>query len=71
MRLVLIFGLILISVVVIGGVVYIAQYNSCQDYSSMGIDVQYHFWIGCMANHPKFGWMPTDDYFRTLNINIP
>jgi hypothetical protein len=44
---------------------------SCNSYAEMGIPVQWNFWVGCMANHPKFGWIPVDEYFSVLNLNIP
>lgn len=47
------------------------NYNSCKRYESMGIPVDWDFWGGCMANHPEFGWLPINDYFQTLNLNVP
>lgn len=44
---------------------------TCNAYAQMDIETQWTFWTGCMANHPRFGWIPVDEYFRILNINIP
>ncbi len=43
----------------------------CTEYAKLGIETRYTFWTNCMANHPKFGWLPIDEYFRTINLNIP
>ncbi len=59
---------ILVAIIGIG---YLLDKNSCNAYSTMGIDVIYNFWTGCMANHPKFGYIPIEEYFRTLNLYIP
>jgi hypothetical protein len=56
---------------VVCGLVIVFNYNTCQTYAGMGIDVQFHFWGGCFANHPKFGWVPVNEYFRILNVNVP
>lgn len=48
----------------------ISQSYSCQQYSDMGIQVHYNFWTGCMARHSQFGWIPVDEYFKTLNLNV-
>ena len=44
---------------------------SCNQYRDMGVETIYKFWVGCMANHEKFGWVPVEEYFRTINLNIP
>lgn len=44
---------------------------ACDSYAKMGVKVVWDFWAGCMANHPQFGWMPVDQYFKTLNIYKP
>lgn len=44
---------------------------TCQQYIKMGIDAKFNLWTGCMANHPKFGWIPIDDYFKTINLYMP
>jgi hypothetical protein len=66
----IIFGILVFFSFVIGLVSVISS-NTCQEYSKMGIDVVWNFWTGCMANHPKFGYIPIAEYFRTLNINLP
>jgi hypothetical protein len=43
----------------------------CAAYSSKGIPTEWSFWTGCLANHPKFGWIPVDEYFKTFNIYNP
>lgn len=45
--------------------------KTCQQYAKMGVETSYNFWTGCMANHSKFGWVPVDEYFRVINLNIP
>jgi hypothetical protein len=62
---------IVISFLLIAGFVALTQSESCDAYADMGITVQYNFWTGCMAQHPVFGWMPTSEYFKVLNLNIP
>lgn len=42
----------------------------CNAYSDMGIETLWNFWTACMGNHPKFGWIPIDEYFRILNLSI-
>ena len=44
---------------------------TCNQYIELGIPAQWKFWTGCMANHPKFGWIPVDEYFKTFNIYKP
>ena len=69
---IIIIALIFIGVIAcIVGFSLTINYNSCQEYVAMGIPAQWHFWSGCMANHPKFGWVPVDQYFKILNINLP
>ena len=48
-----------------------ASKSTCNSYAEMGIDVQWNFWTSCMANHPKFGWVPVAEYFKILNVNLP
>lgn len=43
----------------------------CGQYAEMGIEARYNFWTGCMANHPEFGWLPIEEYFRTINLYQP
>jgi hypothetical protein len=49
----------------------ISSKNACNFYSLKGIETQWNFWTGCLANHPKFGWIPVDEYFKTFNIYNP
>jgi hypothetical protein len=69
-----VFSIVVVFALILGllaGVAAISQYNSCQQYDKMDITVQYEFWTGCMANHPKFGWLPIGEYFKVINLNIP
>jgi hypothetical protein len=61
----------IIFILLIVGLISVIGYNSCQQYSKFGVDAVWNFWTGCMANHPKFGYIPVEEYFRTLNINLP
>lgn len=47
------------------------DWNSCNTYHSMGVPSQWNLWVGCMAEHPKFGWIPVEDYFRVINLYTP
>ncbi len=49
---------------------YFVDNSTCNQYKNMGIDVIYNFWTGCMANHPKFGWIPVEKYFEVLNLYV-
>ena len=44
---------------------------ACNQYADFGLKVIWKFWTGCMVEHPKFGWVPADQYFKILNINMP
>lgn len=44
---------------------------TCNAYSGMGVDVLWNFWTGCMAKHSEFGWLPIEQYFNSLNLNLP
>ncbi len=64
---------LLIFTGVVFGIVYLFYWmnsTACTQYKSMGIDVMYNFWTGCMANHPKFGWIPVEKYFEVLNLYV-
>lgn len=48
------------------------QQIGCGTYrTQFGVETVYNLWTGCMANSPKFGWIPVDEYFRSINLNIP
>jgi hypothetical protein len=47
------------------------DYKACNAYSLKGIETQWNFWTGCLANHSKFGWIPIEEYFKTFNIYNP
>lgn len=66
---ILIVAALILSVIVIPAFWF--SHNSCNSYLEMGIETQWRFWTGCMANHPEFGWLPISDYFRTINIYNP
>ena len=44
---------------------------TCDSYQNLGIPAKWGLWTGCMAEHPKFGWIPISEYFRVINLNIP
>lgn len=52
------------------GIYYFIDSNTCNQYKNIGIDVMFNFWTGCMANHPKFGWIPIEKYFEVLNLYV-
>lgn len=62
-------GAIAIVVGFIVGISSLVNYNSCMAYKDLDINVIWKFWTGCMGNHPKFGWLPIDEFFRTINVN--
>lgn len=66
-----VFSVFLILFLIIGTVTILFGSIECTEYAKLGIETRYTFWTNCMANHPKFGWLPIDEYFRTINLNIP
>lgn len=45
---------------------------TCNSYIAMGIPAKWTgIWTGCMANHPKFGWIPVQKYFEIINLYLP
>lgn len=61
---------VLIILLIIVGIIYWISNSTCIQYKNMGINVLYNFWTGCMANHPKFGWIPVEKYFEVLNLYV-
>lgn len=55
----------------VAAIMSITTYNTCQQYSKLGIDTIWNFWTGCLAKHPEFGYIPVDEYFKTFNIYKP
>lgn len=64
-------GVLLVLFGILGGIMSIQSYFTCTQYKDMGIDVIWKLWTGCMANHPKFGYIPIEEYFKTLNLYKP
>lgn len=65
---------VLVGLTVLAGILAITYWvdlSECNAYGNMGIEVRYNFWTECMAKHPKLGWLPIDDYFRTINLYVP
>ncbi|HJU59251.1 MAG TPA: hypothetical protein VJ583_05845 [Nitrososphaeraceae archaeon] len=44
---------------------------SCNSYEKFGVETVYDIWAGCMAKHPKLGFIPVEEFFRTINIINP
>lgn len=66
-------SILLISVLIVSLIfsgLMLTTYPACQSYQHMGIQVQWSFWTGCMAHHSQFGWLPVDEYFKTLNVSV-
>jgi hypothetical protein len=67
-------GILLLFALIIGLIILFfsfGDYKACNAYSLKGIETQWSFWTGCLANHPKFGWIPIEEYFKTFNIYNP
>lgn len=64
----LILFIIFLITTLIGSLTSLAK---CNSYLEMGVNTQFNFWTGCMANHPKFGWVPVEKYFEIINLYIP
>lgn len=64
-------ALLFLIIAITGIPTLISAKYACDAYAKMGVKVVWDFWAGCMANHPQFGWMPVDQYFKTLNVYKP
>ena len=60
--------LIFLIIFLVFGIDAYFTYKTCNAYLVKGIETQWNFWTGCLANHPKFGWIPVEEYFKTFNI---
>lgn len=59
---------ILGAIFIIYAILTLFSIPSCIQYAKMGIETKWNFWTMCMAHHPKFGWVPVDEYFKILNL---
>lgn len=44
----------------------------CSTYhTNFGLETVWNFWTGCMIHSEKFGWIPADQFFQIINLNVP
>jgi hypothetical protein len=53
-------------------VVAVPSQLSCNSlHTKFGLKTVWDFWNGCMIYSQKFGWIPDQNYFQIINLNIP
>ena len=65
-------AVIAVGILLIAGLGTWYSFSICNSYIDVGIPARWTgFWTECMAEHPKFGWVPVDKYFEILNLYVP
>lgn len=65
------FWLTVLGVVIYVLLIYPDQKTCSTLAQQFGLETQWNLWTGCMVHSEKFGWIPKDEFFKFLNLNIP
>jgi hypothetical protein len=53
----------------VGGYALISS-NACLNYANMELQAKYSFWTGCMIKDSKLGWLPSEQYFNHISLEV-
>lgn len=45
-----------------------SSYLACKNLAEFDVVTRYNFWTGCMAYSEKTGWLPSEEFFKTINL---